>query len=57
MTGENLMPFANTTFTLDLAKPFTNYLTHLMADPSTNQFGFPTSWISAEAFRLSSLGW
>ena len=41
VTGENLMPFANTTFTLDLAKPFTNYLTHLMADPSTNPIRLP----------------
>ena len=40
-TGENLMPFANTTFNLDLSKPFRNYFNHLIADPSTNPIRLP----------------
>jgi hypothetical protein len=40
--GENLMPWANTTFTLDLFKPFQNYFDHLMADPATNPIRLPT---------------
>jgi hypothetical protein len=39
--GENLMPWANTTFKLDLFKPFANYFDHLMADPSTNPIRLP----------------
>ena len=35
------MPWANTTFTLDLSKPFQNYFNHLMADPSTNPIRLP----------------
>ena len=41
-TGENLVPWANTTFTLDLSKPFQNYFDHLMADPATNPIQLPT---------------
>jgi len=41
VTGENLMPWANTTFTLDLSKPFQNYFNHLMADPATNPIHLP----------------
>jgi hypothetical protein len=40
--GENLMPWANTTFTLDLSKPFQNYFDHLMADPATNPIRLPS---------------
>jgi hypothetical protein len=39
--GENLMPWANTTFTLDLFKPFRNFFTSLMADPFTNPIQLP----------------
>ena len=35
------MPWANTTFTLDLSKPFQNYFDHLMADPATNPIQLP----------------
>jgi hypothetical protein len=46
VTGPNgpeyLMPWANTTFTLDLSKPFQNYFDHLMADPATNPIQLPT---------------
>jgi hypothetical protein len=38
---EYLMPWANTTFTLDLSKPFQNYFDHLMADPATNPIHLP----------------
>jgi hypothetical protein len=38
---EYLMPWANTTFKLDLFKPFQNYFDHLMADPATNPIHFP----------------
>ena len=41
-TGENLMPWANTTFRLDLSKPFQNYFDHLMADPATNPIRLPS---------------
>jgi hypothetical protein len=40
--GENLMPWANTTFKLDLTKPFQNYFNHLMADPATNPIRLPS---------------
>jgi len=40
--GENLMPWANTTFQLDLTKPFQNYFNHLMADPATNPIRLPS---------------
>jgi hypothetical protein len=33
-TGQPIMPWAGTTFTLDLFSPFTNYVTHLMSDPT-----------------------
>ena len=38
---EYLMPWANTTFTLDPFKPFQNYFNHLMADPATNPIHLP----------------
>jgi hypothetical protein len=38
---EYLMPWANTTFTLDLSKPFQNYFNHLMADPAANPIHLP----------------
>ncbi len=40
--GEYLMPWANTTFKLDLTKPFQNYFNHLMADPATNPIRLPS---------------
>ena len=39
--GENLNPWADTTFTLNLLKPLQNYFNHLMADPSTNPIQLP----------------
>jgi hypothetical protein len=39
---EYLMPWANTTFKLDLSKPFQNYFDHLMADPATNPIRLPS---------------
>ena len=36
-----LMPWANTTFKLDLFTPFATYFDHLMADPSTNPIRLP----------------
>jgi hypothetical protein len=36
------MPWANTTFKLDLSKPFQNYFNHLMADPATNPIHLPS---------------
>ena len=41
VTGEDVEPWDNTTFTLDLSKPLANYLDHLMADPSTNPIRLP----------------
>jgi len=45
VTGPNgpeyLMPWANTTFALDLSEPFQNFFTSLMADPSTNPIQLP----------------
>ena len=35
------MPWANTTFKLDLFTPFATYFDHLMADPSTNPIRLP----------------
>ena len=40
-TANTYMPWADTTFTLDLSKPFQNYFDHLMADPSTNPIQLP----------------
>ena len=40
--GENLLPWHDTTFTLDPFKPVQNYLNHLMADPATNPIQLPT---------------
>jgi hypothetical protein len=44
VTGErtNVMPWADTTFTLDLSTPFQNYFDHLMADPATNPIRLPS---------------
>ncbi len=39
---EYLMPWADTTFKLDLSKPFQNYFDHLMADPATNPIHLPS---------------
>ncbi len=39
--GQDVMPWAGDTFTLDLSKPFQNYFDHLMADPSTNRVQIP----------------
>jgi hypothetical protein len=36
------MPWDGTTFKLDLSKPLNTYLTHLMADPSTNPIQLPS---------------
>ena len=41
-TGKYLMPWANTEYDLDLAPSFSKYLTHLMADPSTNPIKIPS---------------
>jgi hypothetical protein len=45
VTGPNgpeyFVPWANTTFTLDLSMPFQNYFGHLMADPTTNPIQLP----------------
>jgi hypothetical protein len=40
--GENLLPWHDTTFTLNPFTPVQNYLNHLMADPSTNPIQLPT---------------
>ena len=40
--GASLMPWSNTTFTLDPAAPFENYFTHLTSDPSQNAIKIPT---------------
>ncbi len=34
--GKSLMPWSNTTFTLEPTAPFENYFAHLMSDPSDN---------------------
>jgi hypothetical protein len=42
VNGQNLYPWSNTTFKLDLLKPFANYVNHLMTDnPSTNPIQLP----------------
>ncbi|MFN8226259.1 MAG: hypothetical protein U0R18_06000 [Mycobacterium sp.] len=40
-TDSDLMPWSNTTFTLDLIAPIENYINHLMEDPSENAIELP----------------
>ncbi len=40
--GKSLMPWSNTTFTLEPTAPFENYFAHLMSDPSENAVKVPT---------------
>ncbi len=44
VNGEPMVPWAGTTFKLDPLKPVTNYLAHLMSDPTSeeNAIKFPT---------------
>jgi hypothetical protein len=51
-TGQPVVPWAGTTFTLNLLSPFTSYITHLMSDPTSpdNTIKLPTPKQIATAF-------
>jgi hypothetical protein len=52
-TGQPVVPWAGTTFVLDPLSPFTNYLAHLMSDPTSdeNAIKFPTVEEAAAAVQ------
>lgn len=41
-TGQHVVPWDGTTYTLDFATPFARYWDHLMSDPADNPIQFPT---------------
>ena len=49
--GENLMEWSDTTFKLDLSRPFVSYLDHLMADPAGNPMQLPSLEQIGRAFQ------
>ncbi len=57
-TGEPVMPWAGTTFKLDPLSPVTNYLAHLMSDPTSdeNTAKFPTVGEFAAAVQKLATG-
>ncbi len=57
-TGEPVMPWAGTTFKLDPLSPVTNYLAHLMSDPTSdeNTAKFPTVGEFATAVQKLATG-
>jgi hypothetical protein len=56
VTGQPVVPWAGTTFVLDPLSPFTNYLAHLMSDPTSdgNAIKFPT--VEEAATNLQKIG-
>ena len=57
-TGQPVVPWAGTTFTVNPLAPFSDYLTHLMSDPTSpeNAIKFPTGQQTATAFSNLASG-
>lgn len=53
--GENLMPWSNTTFTLNLAEPFQNFYNSLLATPSAGLSGIELPTFTEATQALQSL--